>query len=81
MTDEAPVTLRPKIKFNARSIYGKIHMNPACEASEALSQLLGTRRSLETNELHWVHKMGFDVEVVGDMREYKRDMKRVDSEL
>lgn len=72
--------VRPKMKFNARHIYGKVHMNPACESSEALAQLLGTRRALETNELHLVSKMGFDVEIVGDVKEYKKDMKRVEAE-
>jgi hypothetical protein len=73
--------IRPKMKFNARYMHGKVNMNPACDASEALSQLLGTRRSLETNELHLVHKMGFDVEIVGDVKEYKKDIKRIEGEL
>ena len=66
---------KPKIKFIARSIYKKIYLKPACDKSIALCDLLsrGPRATLESSDLAIVGRMGFDIEIVGDVKELKKE--------
>jgi hypothetical protein len=66
---------RPVITFTARRIYGKIYMKPYCDRSEILCRLIG--RPLEVSELSLVSKLGFDISVVGDKKEFKEEEKRI----
>lgn len=61
-----------KMKLLAKSIYDKIHLRPGCEKSEALCELLN--RGVKTNELHLIAKMGFEIEISGDKREFDREI-------
>lgn len=38
----------------------------ACPISTALFELIQNRKTLKTTELHYLNKMGYEVEIVGD---------------
>ena len=70
---------KPKMRFIARHICNKIYLKPSCDKSFALMELLsqkGPRGTLETNELPSVARMGFEIDVVGDVKEFKKEVKR-----
>lgn len=61
-----------KMKLLAKSIYNKTHLRPGCDKSEALCELL--KRGILTNELNLISKMGFEIEIGGDKKEFDREM-------
>ena len=65
-----------KMKLMAKSIYNKVHLRPGCDKSEALCELL--QRGINTNELHLLGKMGFQIEIKGDKKEYDREMNALE---
>ena len=69
-----------KMKFKGRYNYGKCQILADSEEATALFNLL--RRSyIEADELPWIGKMGFDIEIRGDVREIAGYMKKRDSEF
>jgi|GEM_PF-4572523 hypothetical protein len=64
-----------KMIFKTRFIYGESHIYPGCPKSEALFYLL-RRGRLETHELPWVGKMGFEIELIGDTKEISEQMDK-----
>lgn len=68
-----------KIKFKTRRVYQENVLTAACPEAEALFELLRPRNAIRPNELKWVSKMGFEVEVIGDTRELNHEM--MDGEL
>lgn len=75
---------KPKMTLTARRIYGRIYLKPGCDKSHALMSLLsnskGPRSTIDTNELSLVSKMGFDIDIVGDVKEFKQEIKRLNSD-
>lgn len=69
-----------KFKLKAREIYGQMYLFPACTKSEAFSQILqtGPRAMISPNEVHLLTKMGLDVEIIGDAKEFKKEIKRLE---
>lgn len=71
---------KPFMRFIARHIYGKVHIKPDCEKSEALMELLkcgGSRSTLEPKELSNISRMGFQIDIKGDIKELKNELNRV----
>jgi len=66
------------MSFIARYIHGKVYLKPGCDKSTALMDLLskGPRGTLETTELPLLGRMGFEIDVRGDMKEFREEMKR-----
>ena len=67
-----------KIKFKTRHIYRENVMISASPEADALFELLKPRQSLRPNELTWVAKMGFEIEIVGDVQELGKELKGKD---
>lgn len=63
-----------KIKLKTRRVYGTNAILPACNRSEALFKLIG-RPTLTMQELSTVFKMGFEIEIVGEVKELASDLK------
>lgn len=55
-----------KIKLKAAKVYGETIIMAGCPVSEALFELIQNRKTLKTSELHYLGKMGYEVELVGD---------------
>lgn len=53
-------------------------MISASPEADALFELLKPRQSLKPNELMWVAKMGFEIEIIGDTRELGHEMSKGD---
>lgn len=62
-----------KIKLVSKYICNKISFRPGCDKSEALFDLL--QRDVKTNELHFISKMGFEIEIFGDKKEFEREIR------
>ena len=55
------------IEVTARSVYGRILLDPANEQARLLARIVGTA-TLSTGTLHLARGMGFDIRVSGDQR-------------
>lgn len=47
----------------------------ACPEADALFELMKPRKTLKPNELPWLSKMGFEVEVTGDTKELSHEFR------
>jgi hypothetical protein len=63
-----------KIIFKTRYIGGESIIVPGCERSRALFDLT-RRNTLMPSELRMVHKMGFDIEFCGEVKELSSSLK------
>ena len=61
-----------KITFKTRYIYNENVLTSACPKSEALFEILSPRKTLKPSELPWVAKMGFEIELLGDVKEFSK---------
>lgn len=68
-----------KIKFKSTKIYYDNVLMAACPASEALFELIGSRQYLRPLDLPLVSKMGFDIEITGNIHPLSEEM--VEKEL
>ena len=55
-----------KIRLKVGKVYGETVIMAGCPVSEALFELIQNRKTLKTNELHYLGKMGYEVELIGD---------------
>ncbi len=63
-----------KIKLSTRNVYGDNVLQAACDRSEALFQLIKNRSHLKAIELPLLAKMGFEIEIVGELRALSSEM-------
>lgn len=66
-----------KMKLKTRRVYNENVLVSACPEADALFELMKPRQSLRPNELPWVSKMGFEIEIVGETRELIPEMKEM----
>lgn len=55
-----------KIRLKVGKVYGETVIMAGCPISDALFELIQNRKTLKTTELHYLGKMGYEVELVGD---------------
>jgi len=65
------------MKFKNRKVYDKNVLYGACPEAEALFRLMSPRQYLNPNELVHIANMGFKWEIIGDIREFKEEMNRI----
>jgi hypothetical protein len=70
-----------KIKFKSKRVYYDNLLFPACPVSQALMELIGNRPALKPMELSLVGKMGFDVEIVGEVYPLTQEMNKSNIEF
>jgi hypothetical protein len=54
------------IRLKASKVYGETIIMAACPVSHALFELIQNRKTLKTTELHYLGKMGYEIEIIGD---------------
>lgn len=64
-------TMYLKTRYNNRDA----HILPACPEADALFELM-RRGTLTPQELPLIGRMGFDVEIIGDVKELSLNLKR-----
>ncbi len=65
-TNNSPIPL----KLKAQQVTGQLYLVPNCHKSELLKRLL--RRNIMPIELPVLADIGFDIQVSGDLKEYKK---------
>lgn len=69
--------ISPTMKFKNRKVYGTNVLSAASPQAEALLALMSPRKYLEPKDLFYVSNMGIKWEIVGDIREFKGEMDRI----
>jgi hypothetical protein len=64
---------KPKIRFSASKVYTQTHLKAACPVSDSLFLLL-KRSTIHSNELMYVGQMGFEIELIGDIKPVVNDI-------
>lgn len=64
-----------KIRFKTRRVYGENIIIPFDERSEALFMVI-KRSHINIPDLYWLGKVGFEVEIVGEVKDLSIEMKK-----
>jgi len=67
-----------KITLKAAHIYGETLIMAGCPISEALFELIQNRKTLKPSELHYLSKMGYEVEIVGNTHPLAQELSKKD---